>query len=110
MITDIGGAMAALGVIVLMLVFILKLMNVMRSGVLYDGAYVFVGFVVSLFAFFFVLVGSMTELTVIITAYLQLASVILVGVILLMCFEILLLFVPDKNKHKHLETSLSRLK
>jgi len=100
--------MAALSVIVLMLVFILKMINVMRSGGLYDGVHLFTGLVVSFFAFFFVLVGSMAELKVIITSYLMLSSVILVGVVLLSFFEILLLFVPKKDRNGHMETSFFR--
>lgn len=110
MVTDIGGAMAALSVIVLMLVFLLKMINVMRSGSLYDGVHVFTGFVVSIFAFFFVLVGSMAELKVIISSYLMLSSVLLLGVVMLTIFEILLLFVPKKYRNGHMETNFNRLK
>jgi len=108
-VTGIGGAMAALAVMLLIILFIGKMINVMRIGSFYDPVHIFTSFVLGVLAFFFVMVGALSEQTVLFSTYLNFSSLFLVAFVFLTILEVLLIFVLS-NDHAHMQTSFSQFR
>jgi hypothetical protein len=99
-ITDLGGAMAALGVLALILMFLVKLVNVLRVGGLYDWVHMFTTYMVSVFGFLFALLGLLTERTVLLTSYMMLSGALLTVITIFLFIEILLCFSKNDFRER----------
>jgi len=103
----IGSTMGAIFLVVLILIFFLKMYNILHKGEIYDYVYSILGFIGSVFCVLFVLLGLLVDQTVIMSAYLNIAGFILVVITMLFIFELLFSFSKIGFRDR-LETDYSR--
>jgi len=89
---DIGAAMGSLALIGLILLFMAKLINVLKAGSFYEAYMIFITWVGSAIALFFVMVGLLTEKSVIMGSYMIFASVVFSMITILFIIELILSF------------------
>jgi len=104
---DIGSAMGSLAAIVLILIFLGKLINIFKAGLFYDTMYIFIGWVAAIICFFFVLIGLLTEPSVLMGSYLMFSSALFGVTTILFIIELLLSFAKVDFRGR-IETSFTR--
>lgn len=103
----VGSTMGAVAVFALIIIFFLKLYNVLRAGELYDIVIGFLIWIASIFCLLFVMLGLMADLTVIMSAYVNFSAVITSVITMLFIFEILI-YLGKINFRDRIETPFSR--
>lgn len=93
---NISVAMSYLGLILLILIIMAKVINVARLGSFYERLHIFTGFIISIFCYFFILIGYLTNFTTDYTIYIYFASMLFVLNTMLFLIEILETFLTPK--------------
>ena len=72
--SGLSAVMTGIFIFILMGVTILKFLNVLKMGMFYEPAFIFVTYVLNLFCFFFILVGTMLTQSTTFAVYLWFAT------------------------------------
>lgn len=97
---NISIAMSYIGVILLIIILLGKVINVVKLGGFYEKLHIFTGFVIATISFFFIMVGYLTNYTIVFSAYMFFSSFLFLLIVGFTIIEILEMFISPSFRER----------